>query len=123
MEQYTELSKQLLVASTETEGTFGLVAYTLPPFYRGEGLSHHAGHFAGCYVLAGLVAFTSGKATFTLGAGEFVLISPGQPHRCWNPSPNPARLLLLFAPGGDGDELRRLADSLFDPDPGAWDSS
>lgn len=123
MEQQTEHYRQILVTSAETNGAFGLIACTLPPFSPGPGLCRHEGQLAGCYVVAGLVALTRGEATITLAAGDFALIGPGELHRCWNPSPSPAHLLLLFAPGGDADELQRLAGDTPGAGTGAWDTS
>jgi uncharacterized RmlC-like cupin family protein len=123
MEQETKHGRQVLATSAETGGAFGLIARTLPPFSPGDGVRRYPGQLAGCYVLAGLVALTRGEATITLGAGEFALIEPGEPNRCWNPSPSPASLLLLFAPGGDAEELQRLAGDAPVYGSGAWDTS
>lgn len=123
MEQQIEHNGQVLATSAETNGSFGLIARTLPPFHHGDGVRRHAGQFAGCYVLAGIVALTRGEATVTLSAGEFALLEPGEPHRCWNPSASPAQLLLLFAPGGDAEALRRLAGDTPGDTTEAWDTS
>ncbi|MFV9504050.1 MAG: cupin domain-containing protein [Oscillochloridaceae bacterium umkhey_bin13] len=104
MAQQFEQSRQILVTSTETNGAFGLIACTLPPFCPSQELRRHAHQLAGCYVLTGLVALTRDEATITLAAGDFALIRPGEAHRYWNPSPSPAQLLLFFAPGGAADE-------------------
>lgn len=57
----TEHYRQILVTSAETNGAFGLVARTLPPFSPGPGLCRHEGQLVGCYVAAGLVALTRGE--------------------------------------------------------------
>jgi len=122
MEQI-EYSRQILATSAETGGAFGLVACTLPPFSPGAGLRQHVGQLVGCYVVAGIVALTRSEATITLSAGGFALIRPGEPHRYWNPSSSPTRLLLLFAPGSDAGELQRLAGDAPGSGSGAWDTS
>lgn len=122
MEQ-NEPTRQVLATGAETGGAFGLVACTLPPFCPGTGLRRHVSQLAGCYVVAGIIALTRGEATITLSAGGFALIRPNESHCCWNPSPSPAHLLLLFAPGGDADELQRLAGDAPGNGSGVWDTS
>ncbi|WP_129678266.1 cupin domain-containing protein [Candidatus Chloroploca sp. Khr17] len=114
---------QILATGAETGGAFGLVACTLPPFSPGTGRHRHADQLVGYYVIAGIVALTRSEATITLSAGGFTLIRPGEPHRYWNPSPSPAQLLLLFAPGSNADELQRLAGDAPGAGTGAWHTS
>lgn len=114
---------QILASGAETAGAFGLVACTLPPFSAGPTLDRQGAALAGWYVVAGTLALTSDNATTVLRAGELQLLRPGAAHRCWNPSPVPARLLLLVAPGGSADDLEALAEGDNGSGSGAWDTS
>jgi hypothetical protein len=46
MEQQPAHYRQILVTSAETNGAFGLIACTLPPFSPGPGLCRHEGQLA-----------------------------------------------------------------------------
>lgn len=100
---------RVLASGAETAGRFGLVELTLAPYSAGPSLHSHAEHLEGCLLLEGLVALTCDETTVTISQGGFRAIQPGERHYCWNPTSAPARLLLIYAPGGDEDMLQRLA--------------
>lgn len=114
---------QILATNTETNGTFGLVAYTLPPFYAGKEACHAVHQMLGYYVVAGIVAITRGDVTITLTAGSFVCTHPGEIHRYWNPSPSPTHLLLFCTPGTDAAALHRIAGGVPEHGIPPWDTS
>lgn len=118
-----EQQYQILASGAETSGAFGLVACTVPPFSAGPALHRQGAALAGWYVVAGTLALTSGDATMVLRTGELQLLRPGAAHHCWNPSPVPARLLLLVAPGASAGELEALAEDVPGSGAAGWDTS
>jgi mannose-6-phosphate isomerase-like protein (cupin superfamily) len=110
---------RILASGAETGRAFSLVEYILPPYSAGVALHSHGDYLEGCYMLEGLLALTCGDETLMLAPGEVQLISPGAGHTCWNPTPVPARLLLIFAPGCGEEDLRRLALAGLGDAPGA----
>lgn len=100
---------RVLLTGRETGGAFALLALTLPPFSPGAPLHRHEAHSEACYVLAGMVAVTRGDETAVLGAGESLLVRPGDLHTCWNPTASDATLLLIYTPGGPEEQVRALA--------------
>jgi mannose-6-phosphate isomerase-like protein (cupin superfamily) len=59
------------------------------------------------YVLAGLISVRCGTEAFTAAAGSFVFLPRGRPHRFWSGG-EPARLLLISAPGGIEDYFAEI---------------
>ena len=59
------------------------------------------------YILGGELSVRCGEEAFSAGAGSFVFLPPGRPHRFWAPA-QPARLLLIVAPGGIEDYFREI---------------
>lgn len=114
---------QILATGTQTNGAYAVMTVTLPPFSAGPALHRHDAHVEGCYVVAGIVALTRGEETVVLSTGELQLLPPGEVHTWWNPASLPARLLLIYAPGGDHAELRRLALGEAGGGLGVWDTS
>nr|MCU0493336.1 cupin domain-containing protein [Chloroflexaceae bacterium] len=106
----------VLVTGAETGGAFSLVTLTLPPYHPGLPPHVHQRQAEGCYVLGGTLAFTHGDRTITLTHGASVLVPPGVPHTCWNPTAAPAAILLIYAPGCDEDEAQALASGVVGED-------
>ena len=86
-----------------TGGAFDLTEYTVPA-YSGPPQQCYSEASAACYVLDGLLAFTVDERTITAGRGGCVLIPPGIPYTFFNPTPWPAKFLLLRALGAVADE-------------------
>lgn len=84
----------------ESNGALGLVELTLDPHFRNMVAHWHQQTLEVIYVLAGTVAVTVEDATFTAASGRVVIIPPRSVHHLWNPTDAPARLLLLYSPGG-----------------------
>jgi hypothetical protein len=123
MEHERDELYRVLASGADTGGAFGLVACTLPPFGAGPHLAWPQPTLAGWYVVAGVLALTRDAETVVLKAGELALLRPGESHHCWNPSPTPARLLLLVAPGGSVAELRQIAGGAPGHATTLWDTS
>jgi mannose-6-phosphate isomerase-like protein (cupin superfamily) len=59
------------------------------------------------YILDGELSVRCGGEVFDAGAGSFVFLPRGRPHRFWAPA-RPARLLLIVAPGGIEDYFAEI---------------
>jgi mannose-6-phosphate isomerase-like protein (cupin superfamily) len=68
-----------------------------PPCYIAPLHIHHEDDEA-WYVLEGTLRVRLGEASVELPAGAAVIASRGTPHTFWNPSPEPARYLLVMTP-------------------------
>jgi len=65
------------------------------------------------YVLDGELSVRCGEEAFSAGAGSFVFLPRGRPHRFWAPA-RPARLLLIVAPAGIEDYFREINSAATD---------
>jgi quercetin dioxygenase-like cupin family protein len=112
-ETNTELSAQIashvLLSNVDTEGSFALVATTLPPYDPGVPPHTHLQHAEGCYVLAGTLALTQSEQTITLTPGTAVRVPAGVPHTYWNPTAQPTVVLLIYTPGATAEVVAALA--------------
>jgi quercetin dioxygenase-like cupin family protein len=59
------------------------------------------------YVLDGQLSIRCGGDAFEAGAGSFVFLPRGRPHRFWADD-RPARLLLIAVPGGIEDYFHQI---------------
>jgi mannose-6-phosphate isomerase-like protein (cupin superfamily) len=59
------------------------------------------------YVLAGELSVRCGQEAYQATAGSFVFLPRGRPHRFWSAG-EPARLLLISAPGGIEDYFAEI---------------
>lgn len=82
----------------ETMGKFCLVEAMVPPGL-GAPPNHHAGETEAFYVLDGEIAFTLAGETQQVPAGGFVSVPDGAVHSFQAVGPEPARLLIINAPG------------------------
>mgnify|MGYP006291588567 CR=1 FL=1 len=82
----------------DVEGKFCLAEVLVPPGL-GAPPNAHAGETEAFYVLQGRVDFTVGGATQRVEAGGFVSIPDGAVHAFAAVGPDPARILVLNAPG------------------------
>jgi quercetin dioxygenase-like cupin family protein len=86
----------------DTDGRFSLMERTLPPGGQMPPAHRHLGHDEAYYVLDGEVTFHVDGDVVTGGVGTFVLVAAGEAHTLGNVSDEPARLLIIHAPGLDG---------------------
>jgi mannose-6-phosphate isomerase-like protein (cupin superfamily) len=68
-----------------------------PPLYIAP-LHLHRSDGEAWYVLEGTLRFRLGDEEVTVPAGGAALAPRGMPHTYWNPSPDPARYLLVMTP-------------------------
>jgi mannose-6-phosphate isomerase-like protein (cupin superfamily) len=84
-----------------TNGRFSLMERTLPPGGRMPPPHRHGGNEEAYFVLDGTVEFRVAGEVFEGTSGTFVLVPSGEDHTFGNTSTQPARLLVLHAPGLD----------------------
>ncbi len=84
----------------DTTGQFSVVETAPDPGAPGLAMHRHRRSDEALYVLEGEVAVRAGERGETMAAGSFVFIPRGVAHMFWNPGPNPARVLVIFAPAG-----------------------
>ena len=77
-----------------------------PPLYIAPLHVHHADDEA-WYVLEGALRFHVDDEEIDAPAGAAVFVPSGTPHAYWNPSPEPARYLLVMTP-----RVARLIEAL-----------
>lgn len=82
----------------ETMGKFCLVEAVVPPGL-GAPPNHHAGETEAFYVLEGEIAFTLSGKTQHVQAGGFVSVPDGAVHSFQAVGSQPARILIINAPG------------------------
>ena len=63
------------------------------------------------YVLDGVLAFRVGEAEVEVPAGGAIVVPRGTVHTFWNPSPEPARYLIVMSA-----TIHRLVEALHDPE-------
>jgi len=103
--------------SKDTEGRFSLMERTLPPGGRMPPPHRHARNDEAYFVLEGVVEFRVAEDVVVGTSGTFVMVEAGEAHTFGNTSDQPARLLVLHAPGLDGyfEELAQLWSALEAP--------
>ena len=102
-----------------TDGALGLVEATVPP--GGGPVAHaHTRTNEAFYVLSGEVEILDGTRTFIAGAGDFVFIPRGIRHRFKNVGVHGARILFMFAPGGEESVFRYGDEALPGHPPPPW---
>ncbi|HWX74781.1 MAG TPA: cupin domain-containing protein [Solirubrobacteraceae bacterium] len=75
---------------------------------------HHADDEA-WIVLEGQLGFRVGEEERVVPAGESLLVERGTPHSYWNPSPKPARYLLVMTP-----RIHQLIEALHSGERDDW---
>ena len=104
--------------ASDTQGRLSLMERTLPPGGRMPPAHRHIGNDEAYFVLDGTVEFHVAGEVFDGWEGTFVLVAAGEAHTFGNTGSEPARLLVLHAPGLDryfGD-LEQLWASPTPPD-------
>jgi quercetin dioxygenase-like cupin family protein len=82
-----------------THGTLGLMEASIPPG-AGPGGHAHADTDETFYLLSGELEILDGDAHFRAGPGDLVHVPRGSRHGLKNVGLHPARVLVLFTPGG-----------------------
>jgi mannose-6-phosphate isomerase-like protein (cupin superfamily) len=101
-----------------THDRFSLMERTLPPGGRMPPPHRHTGNEEAYFVLDGTVEFRVADEVFDGTIGTFVLVPAGESHTFGNTSDEPARLVVLHAPGLDRyfEDLEQLWASPQPPD-------
>jgi mannose-6-phosphate isomerase-like protein (cupin superfamily) len=101
-----------------THDRFSLMERTLPPGGRMPPPHRHTGNEEAYFVLDGTVEFRVAGEVFDGTNGTFVLVPAGESHTFGNTSDEPARLVVLHAPGLDRyfEDLEQLWASPQPPD-------
>jgi quercetin dioxygenase-like cupin family protein len=85
--------------AASTNGTLGLIEASIPPG-AGPAAHAHSDTDETFYVLAGELEMLGGDAHFRAGPGDLVFVPRGSRHGFKNVGLHPARVLILFTPGG-----------------------
>jgi mannose-6-phosphate isomerase-like protein (cupin superfamily) len=101
---------KLLISSADTDGTWSLLDYTVPPLFHGPLPHRHARTTETFQVLEGTLTVRVDGRAFEVPAGGFALIPPGLVHQFSNDTPGPVRFLAHLHPGGMEDYFRELSD-------------
>ena len=96
------------IASHETDGSWALLEYAMPPKFPGPPPHWHKVTREGFYVLEGRVTFTLGTRVFTGERGAFVHVPTHTVHKFSNECDEPARFLTIILPGGFENHFKEL---------------
>ncbi len=101
---------RFVAPGSATEGRFGLFEWNMPARTGGAGAHFHKTFSESFYVVSGAVLLYDGRSWTPAGAGDFLYVPEGGVHGFRNDSDDPARMLILFAPGAPREEyFRELA--------------
>ena len=87
-------------AEEDTGGAFSLLDYELAPGFASLPPHIHAREHEAVYSTRGPAARLLGEREHVFRPGDFVFLPKGTPHALSNPSPDPARFLILLIPAG-----------------------
>jgi quercetin dioxygenase-like cupin family protein len=88
------------IASRHTDGLMALGEVTLPPRTPGPHLHVHSSEDEMFFVLEGVLTVQIGAELHDLAAGGLAWGAQGTPHAFANRSPEPARFVITWIPGG-----------------------
>lgn len=88
-----------LATGASTGGLFGLYRYEMPGGAGGPGPHFHRTITESFHILSGTVEIHDGRGWGAVGAGGFAHVPIGGIHGFRNGGPEPASMLLHFAPG------------------------
>jgi mannose-6-phosphate isomerase-like protein (cupin superfamily) len=88
------------IASRHTGGLMALGEGTLPPLTAGPHLHVHSREDEMFYVLEGVLTVQIGEELHDIAAGGLAWGARGTPHAFANRSPEPARIVIMWTPGG-----------------------
>src|ERR1700732_1031371 len=104
----------LLVEPGAAEG-FAAFVSTFPPLGSGPPTHHHDSYDEAFYVLSGEMEFRVDGETARVPTGSMAWVPRGATHGFRNPSPEPARMLVVTTPEAI-DLIIRLREGLRSPD-------
>lgn len=103
-----------------TGGSFTALENVVAPG-QGPPLHLHVREDEMYYILDGVLRVRAGECTFDAPTGSFVFIPRGTPHHFQNIKDDPARVLVMFTPGGMERFFEGYADMPTGPaDPAAY---
>jgi len=88
------------IASRHTDGLMALGEVTLPPRTPGPHLHVHSREDEMFFVLEGVLTVQIGEELHDIVAGGLAWGARGTPHAFANRSPEPARFVIMWTPGG-----------------------
>lgn len=88
-----------LATGAGTNGQFGLYRWDMGPESTGPGPHFHRTISESFFVLSGTVGLYDGSGWTSATAGDFLFVPEGGVHAFRNDAPEPASMLILFAPG------------------------
>jgi len=100
------------VSGDETNGSWALLEYIMPPKFTGSPLHWHKATHQGIYVLDGSVTFQVGTQTFTTETGAFISVPTHTLHTFRNDQDQSARVLEIIIPSGSENSFKELVTIL-----------
>ena len=97
-------SASYLATGATTNGQFGLYRWDMGPETGGPPAHFHRTFSESFFVLSGTVRLFDGAQWTSATAGDFLFVPEGGLHGFRNDSPEPASMLILFAPGALREE-------------------
>jgi mannose-6-phosphate isomerase-like protein (cupin superfamily) len=99
------------VSTEETNGAYAVLEYAAPPNFRGPAPHIHREATETFFGLEGRMTLHAAGQEGGLTPGATVMVPPGTIHRFSNETNQPAKMLVLFAPGaGIENYFTELAD-------------
>lgn len=100
-----------LATGASTDGRFGLYRWNMAPESGGPAPHFHRTISESFFVFEGRVRIHDGTDWRETGPGDFVYVPEGGVHAFRNDAPEPASMLILFAPGAPREDyFETLAD-------------
>ena len=109
--QLGETETLVLFGSEQGIGSMTLVEVAVPPGVPGPPPHLHDEMVDSFYVVEGEISVLLGEETRAAPAGSYILVPPGNVHTYSNSGEQPARVLVIQAPGGLDVYLRELAEA------------
>lgn len=100
---------QVLVGGEDGIGSLTVFEVEVGPGFHGPPPHHHEQLVDSFFVLEGAPSIQLGDEVVEAGRGSYALVPPGNVHTFSNPGPEPARLLVIQAPGGFERYVKELA--------------
>ena len=104
------ITSRIALASTDTDGTIGIVENIVRPGWPGPPLHHHAFDETFC-ILDGELTFQLGEDRLVGRPGDTLFVPRGAHHTLANLAESPAKYLLVCTPGGFEQRFGPEADS------------
>ena len=95
--------------SEDTNGTFALIEFNVPPRFAGPPLHWHKKEIEAFYILSGTITLQIEEHVVKAPAGSFALVPPGVVHTFSNQEDVPVTFLSLLSPGGFEGFVEELA--------------